>query len=100
MPPLVLFPLEIALLSRKGCDFRLLLLVKSGVIQCVPVTKDPLKFLFPVLLNVHASVCTIAYMCGCTQRPEATPSVIFHDATCLVRDKVSHWPTVHLAEPP
>lgn len=63
MPPLMLFPLEIALLSRKGCDFRLLLLVKSSVIQWVPVTKDPLKFLFPVLLNVHACVCVQLNIC-------------------------------------
>lgn len=72
--------------------------------RCGPVDsshKDPLKFLFPVLLlNVHACVCTVAYMCGCTQRPEVTPSVIFHNTLYLVRDKVSHWPTVHLSEPP
>lgn len=66
----------------------------AGEKRCDPVGsshKRPLKFLFPVLLlNVHACVYAIAYMCGCTQRPEATPSVIFHNATYLV----------HLSEPP
>lgn len=61
--PLVLFPLEIALLSRKGCDVGLLLLVKSGVVQWVPVTKTPSSSSFLFFFSMFMPVCVQLHTC-------------------------------------